>query len=416
MSKLNKNIINEINRYREIVGLPIIDEQRRKDQYKGEVRGVQGRPDAGNTSIPIWGRKGGKIAYETPARDANGTPYMAMEIKYNDGTYALSATSKASKVQPKVETTPAVVKDIIMPSFRLEGASMGYDNNQINPNWGKFPEAKNKFDEIVGKFVAYINAGGFEKISSITIKGSADANTPTTKNADHDYGGLEDTSSNKMKMNQFLADNRAKVYKNLLIKEVKAKTGKTLDITELTGDNFYGKTPKEDYVGQQYRSITLNVKAEVLKVPDKKEVTPGKTTITDVDRTHKPVDITIHMPDGSVNVLEGVGIVSTSGHKQEYTLSGFPEDSEKLSNVMMPLRPGRHDSKIEGNQLMVNGKLYCTFKPISEFNGNLGDFSDKAEHFCKVTKQAGREQGIRRVETTTHFLIPKGSLYYPKIV
>jgi len=419
MSKLNKNILNEINRYREIVGLPIIDEQRRKDQYKGEVRGVQGRPDAGNTSIPIWGRKGGKIAYETLAKDANGNPYMAMEIKYNDGTYALSATSKASKVQPKVETTPAEVKTIVMPTFDLKGGKLNYNDNCVLPivNVG---EAKEEFDKIVNSLVKYINNGGFEKIESITIQGSADSGTPSTSGNDHVEAGYNNPFNGETdlyKMNQFLADERAKQYGLLVSKTVKEATGKDISskYKYLKGENYYGQSnPEGGRVGE--RKIDFIVNAPVLKIADKKEVIPGATKITDVDRSHKPVDITIHMPDGSVNVLEGVGIVSTSGDKQEYTLSGFPEDSEKLSNVMIPLRPGRYDSKIEGNQLIVNGKLYCTFKPISEFNGNLGDFSDKAEHFCKVTKQSGKEQGIRRVKTTTHFLIPKGTLYYPKIV
>ena len=416
---MNRNILSEINRYREIVGLPLIDEQRRKDPYKGELRGVQGRPDAGNTSIPIWDRRGGKIAYETLARDANGTPYMAMNIKYDDGIYALNSTSRASKVQPKVETTPAEVKPIFMPAFDLTGGRLQYNDNCVLPivNEGR---AKEEFDKIVNSFIKYIKNGGFEKIESITIQGSADSGAPSTSGNDHVKAGYSkpfNGETDKYKMNQFLADERAKQYGLLVSNTVKEATGKDISskYKYLKGENFYGQSnPEGGRVGE--RKIDFIVNAPVLKIADKKEVIPGSTKITDVDRSHKPVDITIHMPDGSVNVLEGVGIVSTSGDKQEYTLSGFPEDSEKLNNVMIPLRPGRYDSKIEGNQLMVNGKLYCTFKPISEFHGNLGDFSDKAEHFCKVTKQAGREQGIRRVETTTHFLIPEDSLYYPKIV
>jgi hypothetical protein len=374
MSKLNKNILNEINRYREIVGLPIIDEQRKKN--KGQLTGVEGR--SGKQIEPLsWnGGNEGKVNLDNTIV-TRGTSAIAVNL----GSMGLNLYygSFQPTIQPKSEVTPAVVKDIIMPSFRLEGATMGYDNNQINPNWGKFPEAKNKFDEIVDKFVAYINAGGFEKISSITIKGSADANTPTTNNADHDYGGLEDTSSNKMKMNQFLADNRAKVYKNLLIKEVKAKTGKTLDITELTGDNFYGKTPKGDYVGQQYRSITLDVKAEVLKVPDKKEVTPGSSKFTPVDRSQQSAILKIIKPDGTTIEREGINFITQSGSHSENKVHGFHVDDNESISEVIHLPSKIVNGEIVGNVLKLDGKDVCTFYSVSEPN------SPRPEYKCKVT-------------------------------
>ena len=186
--------------------------------------------------------------------------------------------------------------------------------------------------------VNYINNGGFEKIKSIVIKGSADSGTPSTSGNDHVKAGYSkpfNGETDKYKMNQFLADERAKQYGLLVSRTVNnLLTDKNIDISSkykfLKGENSYGQSePGGVRVGE--RKIDFVVNAPILKIADKKEVTPGKTTITDVDRTHKPVDITIHMPDGSVNVLEGVGIVSTSGDKQGiYTFQVFLKTVKNL--------------------------------------------------------------------------------------
>jgi len=169
----------------------------------------------------------------------------------------------------------ACKEDIIIPVFSLKPDSLPYADNMVMPYFDKYPKAKEQFRIVVDAFVNYINAGGGDKLTNVTIKGSADSAAPNTivpsgyDALDHPggkpwFGG----KTGKSERNQWLADNRAQQYANVLIKAIKDRTGFDLNIKVLPGDNFYGQEGKR---GPEYRKITLTPNAPKHKGAPKKK-------------------------------------------------------------------------------------------------------------------------------------------------
>ena len=183
------------------------------------------------------------------------------------------------KEPPVVTTTTPEVpeEDIIIPIFSVAGANLPYADNMIMPYFNKYPEAEKHFGKIVEAFVKYINAGGGNKLTKVTIKGSADSAAPNEKipsgynKLDHPggklFGGIP--KENLKDRNQWLADNRAKQYANALITTIKDRTGFDLKIEVLPGDNYYGQGSSKR--GQEYRKITLTPNAPTHKGPAQKK-------------------------------------------------------------------------------------------------------------------------------------------------
>lgn len=168
-------------------------------------------------------------------------------------------------------------EDIIIPIFSVVGANLPYADNMIMPYFNKYPQAEEHFGKIVEAFVKYINAGGGDKLTNVTIKGSADSAAPNEKvpsgynKLDHPggklFGGIPKTDLKGR--NQWLADNRAKQYANALITAIKDRTGFDLKIEVLPGDNYYGQGSSKR--GQEYRKITLTPNAPTHKGPAQKK-------------------------------------------------------------------------------------------------------------------------------------------------
>ena len=171
---------------------------------------------------------------------------------------------------------PECQEDIIIPVFSVMGDSLPYADNMVMPYFNKYPKAKEQFGIVLNAFVKYISAGGGDKLTNVTIKGSADSARPTIDvpsgyggKLDHPgspppYGGI---TGNKER-NQYLADNRSQQYANALIKAIKDRTGFDLKIKVLPGDNYYGQEGKR---GQEFRKITLSPNAPKHKGTPKKK-------------------------------------------------------------------------------------------------------------------------------------------------
>lgn len=156
-------------------------------------------------------------------------------------------------------------QDIIIPTFSVMGTSLPYADNMVMPYFDRYPDAQDQFDKIVDAFVKYINAGGGDKLTNVTIKGSADSARPTEKGPswnngklDHPGGVIYGGITGNKERNQYLADTRAQEYANALIKAIKDRTGFNLNIKRLEGDNYYGQEGKR---GKQFRKITLEPNA-----------------------------------------------------------------------------------------------------------------------------------------------------------
>jgi hypothetical protein len=150
-----------------------------------------------------------------------------------------------------------------------------YKDNMVQPKIFEEGPAKDQFDKIVEDFVIYIQNGGFDKLTNVTIQGRADSANPTwdipagETSLDHNYGGIRKKSSYSDdeldEMNLYLARERARNYKNKLIEAIKKETGKTISIKELEPISYRGQMGKR---GGQWRSITLMANAPVLTVVD----------------------------------------------------------------------------------------------------------------------------------------------------
>jgi len=140
----------------------------------------------------------------------------------------------------------------------------------VKPYFDKYPQARSKFNEIVGNFKKYIENGGIKNLNNITIQGTADSATPN-RNApsgfskiDHDYGGSE----NAKEMNLYLAKYRAYWYAEALKEAVKKETGQDIEINVLPGISYLGKDNKR---GEEFRTIIL--KPNAIPIKSKPDIT-----------------------------------------------------------------------------------------------------------------------------------------------
>lgn len=212
----------------------------------------------------------------------------------NNGRYPIATNIEGPSLDPNRSTSYNLLSAEVTPyatktTVRQEGpkvtvfigdANIGGTNKAFCDNMVKvnLTDKKNEeeLNKIVNEIITYINAPDDEngrtalsKLNNMTIQGQADSARPTwspgppcnstTTELDHDYGGIEKkpkeqtTEEERHKMNKYLAEYRAKNYKNEIITRVKEKTGIDITITELEPLEYYGKG--ESYRGPQYRTM-----------------------------------------------------------------------------------------------------------------------------------------------------------------
>lgn len=314
----------------------------------------------------------------------------------SDSVFEIAKPS-GPEYQPVYSGTPT-------PGDRLDDFNIGkdfkvYADNMVQP---KIYEGagKEQFDKIVNDFVEYINNGGFDKLTNVTIQGKADSANPTwdipkgETSLDHNYDGIKRktsyTDEELDKMNLFLARERARNYKNKLIQAIKAKTGKEIKITELQPISYRGQMGKR---GGEWRSITLMANAPVL---EKIEIDPVKLQkyndyLKTKEETEKqlssglyPVTAKIGTTVGLVDVdvdSEGVPLVvsreevsnsgaySTKGiylrvdAVEFYSIPDYPNDA--IQNVTLNIKEEISGGSIKFND--SNGKMQrYTLVPFSQ--------------------------------------------------
>lgn len=366
---MNKNLLNEINRYREILGLPLIEEDKKKKSYPFSW----GNGDSGPVNLDR----------DIATADEYGRPTNAIATNISRLNLSLYYGGKVTSVQPVSNTE---TKTITMPSFTLVGGDLNYDDNCVLPNISE-GEPREKFNNIINSFVNYINNGGFDKIESIVIQGSADSGTPSLSGNDHIKAGYSKPFNNetdKYKMNQFLADERAKQYGLLVSNKIKESTGKDISskYKYKDGINYWTKEGNPSKRGEQFRSITFNVNAPELKVADKVDTT---TTITPVDKSHKPVTIIVTKPNGERIEKQGIRFVSDVGEKTKVPVQGFYPDDKTLSDLIK-IPSDVVDGEIKGNILRLDGKDICSLYSVN------GPGQKPISYKCKVTGYKGIEK------------------------
>ena len=216
---------------------------------------------------------------------------------------------------------------------------------------------KQQFTEIVETFKDYINAGGGDKLTNVTIKGSADSGTPTLKvpsgysKLDHPSAKPYNGKTDPKEMNQYLADMRANQYAQALINAIKEKTGFDLKIIVKKGDNFYGQGDGKR--GEEFRKITLEPNAEQHSVKNELKIdgekTPGKNIKNESTKWMVPV-----YTDGVGKYREGYRVWDNYGNGTWYLALSVERADELGIDWAFD---GVLDAKLTDSGFIVDGKL-----------------------------------------------------------
>ena len=258
----------------------VIEEQRRGDLGYGKKKKWTNRDQK------EYDKKGRSENWEQELEgqlNFNTNPGNPSAINVGEGNYDIRYITKlvgGGKEIPGKETPPDV--KVTIPTYNVAGSSLPYADNMVMPYFDKYPDAQEQFTEIVETFKEYINAGGGDKLTNVTIKGSADSGTPTLKvpsgysKLDHPSAKPYNGKTDPKEMNQYLANTRANQYARALINGIKESTGFDLKIKVLEGDNFYGQG--DDKRGEEFRKITLEPNAEQHSVKNELKIDGEKTS------------------------------------------------------------------------------------------------------------------------------------------
>ena len=304
---------------------------------------------------PNWGGKNsGILNYRT----SNGTP---LAINVGEDRYDIRYITElvgGGKAIPGKETPPDVV--ITIPTYDIAGSSLPYADNMVMPYFDKYPDAQEQFRKIVETFKEYINAGGGDKLTNVTIKGSADSGTPTLKvpsgysKLDHPSAKPYNGKTDPKEMNQYLANTRANQYARALINDIKESTGFDLKINVLEGDNFYGQGDGKR--GEEFRKITLEPNAEQHSVKNELKIdgekTPGKNIKNESTKWMVPV-----YTDGVGKYREGYRVWDDYGNGTWHLALSVKRADELGIDWEFGGRKVVLNAKLDNNSLTVNGKL-----------------------------------------------------------
>ena len=304
---------------------------------------------------PNWGGKNsGILNYRT----SNGTP---LAINVGEDRYDIRYITElvgGGKAIPGKETPPDVV--ITIPTYDIAGSSLPYADNMVMPYFDKYPDAQEQFRNIVETFKEYINAGGGDKLTNVTIKGSADSGTPTLQvpsgysKLDHPSAKPYNGKTDPKEMNQYLANTRANQYARALINDIKESTGFDLKINVLEGDNFYGQGDGKR--GEEFRKITLEPNAEQHSVKNELKIdgekTPGKNIKNESTKWMVPV-----YTDGVGKYREGYRVWDDYGNGTWHLALSVKRADELGIDWEFGGRKVVLNAKLDNNSLTVNGKL-----------------------------------------------------------
>lgn len=341
----------------------VIEEQR----SGGSLTGPKKRkvPKEKKSNVPNWdGGLTGKLDFSKRILADNVSQYN-FEVKYSNqvGNWV---------GKPSSETPDRIT----IPEFIIEGSSLPYADNMVMPYFDEYEGSKEKFEDILKSFVDYINAGGGDKLTNVTIKGSADSARPTLtppsgySSLDHPGGTPYNGKTDPKEMNQYLADMRAKQYAKVLIDSVKEQTGFDLNIEVLSGDNYYGQG--DDKRGIEYRTITLTPNAPEHKV---EIITPGSRAVKKEKETIiTPAKIEIWV-DGAGQYVDGYNVDDKMFNKNWLAISKDVAISMGILERGVDF-DGNISAGFRGQDFYINGHKVGGLKKWTDLRVNLPGIYD----------------------------------------
>lgn len=347
-------------------------------------------------------------------------------------SYVFVGTSEKFDVKKPKLNTPKPTKPLDTPPtldpFEINSLNKVFPDNIVNVNLSKYPDAKVQFDTIVERFVDYIEAGGADKLTNVTIQGQADSANPSWRAPegyeviDHNYGGVRrpnkknpQTKEELEKMNLYLAKSRAHNYAVLLVDEIEKQTGVKITIKELSPISYLGQG--ESKRGPKYRSLILNPNAPKLDV-----VTPGYTIGGEKEKEkfnrqkqyeakYNPVDIFVGVGGTSKPVFqteESLGPVALSVELPNSNFTNVTKGvylrSDYIDELKIPEEFGDFVSKatVNGRTLSITDELgkINTFEMVNFDNsaefGNVVSLmntnSEFMQSFIGVSSRRGGEK------------------------
>lgn len=325
----------------------VITEQKKRKVKTEESVNWKGK-DSGNLNFKIYDLK--PLAYNVTKNN-----------------YQVRKTTKVSKgggvIPPEI--TPDI-PSMTIPTYEIIGDSLPYADNMVKPYFNKYLNAKKEFIGIVNLFSKYIKAGGGDKLTNVTIKGSADSGRPTLQwpsgysELDHPSAKPYNGKTDPKEMNQYLADMRANLYAQALINSVKELTGFDLKINVLKGDNFYGQG--EGKRGIEFRKITLTPNADKLRVPEKSIESGTSTPGQLVKNGGIPYIVDVYL-EGQTENMKGYKVMDSKGYERLAL-----DYDEVIIEKNIPDNP-KHivlSSQVKGGSFYVEDRLVGKILPISK--------------------------------------------------
>ena len=321
----------------------------------------------------------------------NPSGVNASDVNYNGKNYNLTTITSAIRLVTKGKKSDTPPTDTPKPSFdqlKFIDDSFPYPDNMVKPKFESYPNAKAEYDKFIDSIYKFIKEGNsLSDMATFTIQGTADSARPTLdvpsgySSLDHPdtppYGG----KTNPSEMNQYLADTRAKMLGELIIKDVLDKTGK--DITEKinyeTGISYYGQQGKR---GSEYRMVTVkpSKKSVDLKKPNTNIKTPGTPT---KGETEKMPEI-----EGFLDLRKfGGDLIPAKVEKGSTIISPDIKLSENVLPVYYGSKlngNGEPEASINGDEIVVEGLSFGKFLNPKEVE-NIYDI--KAEKFTKYVSE-----------------------------
>lgn len=318
-------------------------------------------------------------------------PYgnIATNVKYKGQTYTLTTMTKAVRLSSKGESetfiTPPIT-DVIptLTNLELKGSAFPYPDNMVEPKFNDYPDAKIAYDSFITSIVDFLKVAGLDKLPTLSVQGTADSARPTLSipagyNAlDHPGGTPYNGETDPTKMNQYLADTRAKVLGEKIVADILEKTGNDIKgkVKTETGVNYYGQTGKR---GSEFRKVTVSPSSKSVQVdlPDTKISIDGdKTSSSSVEKpkeTDTYLDLT-KFGGGMIpakNLANANTAILTSDVASPDILPDY--SGGQLNGDSTP------SASINGDELIVGGISFGNFKDATE----PGAYESKAEYTTK---------------------------------
>jgi hypothetical protein len=335
-------------------------------------RGVVISENKGNSSN--WK---GKIDLSGPIEYYGTYGVVAEGINYKGGKYHMTLLTKLPETFTE-QSDSDTIDNPTLEGFSLINDAFPYPDNMIGPKFENFAEAKQLYDTFITKLKRFIEKGGLNNITKIKIQGTADAAAPNTSiprgynSLDHNlvgdsvpYGGLTD----KKDMNQYLADNRAKVLGQMIINEISERTG--VDISskmEYSSINYYGESNKR---GQQFRAVKVEPIYTSFEVSSGGGDTAQGSSTTNASKVY--VDLSEYgFPDKIAEKKDG-GIAIKQSDLEGVELSTW--SNQTLNNKRKVI------GEISNDELKVDGLSFG--KLVSSTDENFDRYIDKGNNNTK---------------------------------